>query len=342
MQRNAVLSIALLVSVAVVAGCVGQIPGLPGFGSEVIKPTVTTIVTGVTDVVAIEGVQTLPSGSILPDQSVRLFMNIVSKDTDPLKPVKNTVVQLYDASVFKNPRTNQLCNVVGCQPDSPLSPTLQAGETKSIVFSLKAPTTAEIANIITRATLSWLVRYDYTAKTNYDILLVSEQEILRLQQLGQTLSAPVQNIQGAGPVKIDVTMPITFAMVATPGAGSTTSPDIVVSFKLRNAGSGFLKDNKIRGSEFTIEFPNIGLVVDRPSQFDACSSTAQGSIVCTSSAQGDIEFFKKETIPLQFKIRPYPLPYDVPHRTFTVKATVDYTYELRGSVTLEIKPPQTG
>jgi hypothetical protein len=214
---------------------------------------------------------------------------------------------------------------------------LQASETKSVVFSLKAPTLTDIANIITRATLSWLVRYDYTAKTNYDILLVSEQEILRLQQLGQTLSVPVQNTQSAGPVKIDVSMSTAFATVATTGAGAT-SPDIMISFKFRNAGTGFLKDNKISGEKFTITFPDIGIVTDNSGKFNC------NGVVCKSKTgtEGDIEFFKKETTPLQFKISPYPLPYDVPHRTFTIKATADYTYELRDSETLEVKPPQTG
>jgi hypothetical protein len=75
-----------------------------------------------------------------------------------------------------------------------------------------------------------------------------------------------------------------------------------------------------------------------PDQFSCDSNTNK----CTNNAgtvqSSAIEFFKQETIPLQFQITPYPLSYDVPHRTFTIKATADYTYELRDSKTLEIKP----
>ncbi|MEM7813739.1 MAG: hypothetical protein QW548_02450 [Candidatus Aenigmatarchaeota archaeon] len=342
MNRKLVLSIALLISVALAAGCVGQIPGLPAFGSDVIKPAVTSSTMGIADVIAIEGVQTLPAGSILPDQSLRLFMNIVSHDTEPLKPIQNIVVQLYDASVFKNKEGTQLCNQAtdGCQPEPPVCTqsapcSLQAGETKPIVFNLKAPTAAEIANITTRATLSWLVRYNYTSTTSYDVLLVSESEILRLQQLGQTLSVPLQNIQSQGPVKVDASMAPAFGVV-----GATT-PDIYITFKLRNVGSGFVKGNNITKGALSVTIPRgLGTAPQDSNQF-TCQGQ-QGGQVCTNKA--DIDFFKKETIPLQLKITPSAasLPQGTPHRTFTINAQVSYTYELRGSTTVEITPPKLG
>jgi len=333
-RSGTILFVSLLV-VVLASGCVDQIPGLNlNFGSDVITPSRSELTTGTSDVVAIEDVRAWPS-SLLPEQSVKLFMNIVSKDTDPLKPIRNVRIELYDASVFKNPQ-GQFCNQVytSCAPDqcgSSFDCTLQASDKKQIIFDLVAPSSSDIANIITKATMSWLVRYNYESKTTFDFLMVSEQEILRLQQLGETLSIPVQTVQSAGPIKIDVATPTAFGMISQSGR----SPDVFLIFKLRNAGSGFLQENNIPVDALSVQFPqNIGTVTS--DQFSCAGTT------CTNNQK--ILFLRKETIPLQFRISPNAatLPTGVPHRTFTITATVPYRYELRGSMTLEITPPRVG
>jgi hypothetical protein len=341
-----IIPAALIAVIAVMAGCVGQFPGLPGFGSEVIKPSFAASSLGVVDVVAIEGIQTLPAGTVLPDQPLRLFMNIISKDTDPLKSIQNVGIKLFDASVFKGMGTGieigggtGFCNELpsGCEPEerrcADFDCVLQAGETKSIIFNIKAPSAAEIANILTKATLSWFVRYAYTGTTNYDVLLVSEQEVLRLQQAGQTLNVPLQSIQGSGPVKIDMSTPTSFSITTS----TTTPPDIFLVIKLRNSGSGTIKNNKITQGNLKISIPNSLGTVNPGDYFVAQGTDAAGNPTYANAR--DIEFIKKETIPMQIRITPTQL-YDVPHRTFQVNANVQYEYELRNSVTIDIRPPQ--
>jgi len=326
-MRQIIVLITLIAAVAI-AGCVGQFPGLPGFGSDVIKPSLTTSIAGVADIVTVENVQTLPSSPFFTDQVMRLTMNVVSKETDVLRTISNVYVSLYDASVLKDKEGGEFCNakVGGCAPEPPLPPyILRASETKAITFMLKAPSASEIAGIITTAMLNWLVKYDYSSTTSYDILTVSESEITRLQQQGQTLSVPLQNIQSAGPIKVDVSLGSAF---------TTPLQNAYITVKLRNIGSGFQTGNKISAGKLTVDFSNVPLdqIVSVPDNFaEKCDN-----LICTNTK--DIEMFKKESVPLLFVIRT-KLNEGTPHHTSTITASVNYTYELRGSTTVEIRPP---
>jgi hypothetical protein len=332
MRGKIVLPIVLLISVAIVAGCVGQgTISIPGFGSDVVTPSRTTTSTGVTEPIAIENVRTLPEATVMPSQPVRLLMNIASKDTDPTKAIANVYIDLFDAHVFKS-ANDVLCNsqTKPCQPNMCSSSsvcTLYPSEIKPIEFSLKAPTVEEIANVITRATLNWLVRYDYATSTNYDVLVVSMEEILRLQQEGQTLAISVQDTRGPGPIKIGLSAEPTFVF---PGQ------DIYITLKLEDMGSGFPLGRNITAGKLRLEFPpSLGQVSANPNDYFTCD----GQGICTNSK--NIEFFRKETTPLLFIVRTSELA-DAPHRAFTINAFMSYTYELRGSTSLEIRPQQFG
>ncbi len=350
-MRKTFLAVLPILAIVAVSGCIGQ--EFLG-GTSAINPSRSTVSQGVNDIVAIENVRTLPVGTVLPDTTLRLFLSLVDKDTDPTRAVQNVVVELFDASVFRSPKDPKpLCNAGrdNCLPSIcaySLEPkcTLRAGETKAVEFTLLSPTTQQIANILTRSTLNFRANYDFTGSTNYDILVVRQDELLRLQQEGRTLSVSVQDTKGAGPLKIDVSLFTPYVVTSTQTPG-----DAFVVFKLRNAGTGFVKDNRI--TKMTIDFPRelFGTVIfaedDKDKRF-ACAEAAIDSlpivrceynVANVPPAERPIELFRTESDPIQFIIKRVP-EVNVPHKSFTVNARVDYTYELRGSVQVTVSPPQ--
>jgi hypothetical protein len=351
-----------LFAIVLVSGCIGQeFFNIPGGG--VIQPSRPVVDQGVTNLVTVEDVRTLPVGQVLPDTTLRLFLSLVNHDNDPTRTVQSVKVDLFDAGVFRSPQEPKpFCNAGPnncppsiCRTDDPVPCTMRAGETKAIEFNLLAPTREQIANILTQTSLNFRASYDFTGSTNYDILVVNAAELLRLQQEGKTLSVSVQDTKGAGPMKIDVSLFTPY--VATSAERPEQSGDAFVVFKLRNAGTGFVKDNRI--TAMTIDFPkelfSAGGFFE--GDFDkrfACQPAEVGGLQvvrCTYSLadtltrqQSDssirpIELFKKESDPMQFIIKRVA-PISVPHKAFTINARIDYTYELRGATTVTVSPPQ--
>jgi hypothetical protein len=350
----------LLISIALASGCVGQIPGLPAIpGLDVVKPSRTTSVVGVADVVLIESIRTLPEQSALTNDVVRLFANIVSRETDPRRDVMSVMVDLFDATTFKTSSGEAFCNapdVVAvrkqggsrtCEPNqcSLAAPcTLRAGEVKSLQWTLKAPSEQDIAGIVTRGALNFYGRYDYSSSTNYEMLVVTMDEILRLQQQGDTLSVPVSDLRTGGPVQVEISSPTPFAVAS----GPDTSQDAFIVVKVRNVGSGTVlskdienKPFKLAAGSLKIRIPGFFSGLIEPPGF-TCQQSSDGlAAECTNTEALDI--IRKESIPYQFVLKTVmPLDGGVPFRSFLLTAEVSYRYELRGRADLEVRPPFTG
>lgn len=334
-----------LLAVVLTSGCIGQ-GALTDFfpGAGLVKVSRPVVDPGITDLITVENVRTLPAGQVLPDTTLKLFMSLVNNDKDPTRPVKDVIVDMFDATVFRSPNTGRFCNADPneCKPSQCSSGTpctMRAGETKAIDFTLLAPTKDQIANIRTEAAMNFRVNYDFSGSTNYDILVVDSEELLRLQQEGKSISVSVQDTKGAGPIKIDVSL---FTPFVVTSGGET--PDAFIVFKLRNAGKGALKDNRIK--QMTIDFPEDMLLrgnIEHPLTFNCYRVDSDGLAVrrCEHifTKENKIELFKRESDPLQFVIKGIK-PIDVPHKTFTINARVDYTYELRGSAKVTVAPQQ--
>ena len=358
-KRIMILSVVVvsLVMVTATSGCVDSVEnvlknlfGSIGnvFGMEVVKPSRVTDSVGVTNPVIIENAWTLPNNEVLPDSNVKFMMEISNLDDDPDKKVKNLFVDLFDATVFKASKNpGDFCNIAPnkCLPNDCSKNnkcTMSMGSTKQVRFDIWSPSSKEIAKVYTKGTLNYLLRYDYNGSTNYEILVVNYDEILRRQQEAKALSASLQDTRGGGPIKIDVELRTPYVV-----AGSPKNPDksqtAYFVFKLRNAGAGSLSsctnkdgksiNNAICMGKFKIKFPDgLGHV----SEHDPVFSCSGG--VCTNS-EDVIQLFRGETQPFTFKIEDVNnLPGGVPYRSFFINADVQYSYELRGSVQLNVNP----
>ena len=329
MSRKIILPLALLLSVALVAGCVNQLSSIAGFGSDVITPSRTLMSGTATDIILIDRMTSSPESIVNPEQTVRVFMTASSREVDPRRTTRVNI-SLFDAFIFKNPETKQPCNVVECtsvgELCTMLNPcTFATGETKQIQWALLAPTKEEIANIATRGTLAYRLLYDYNSSTNFDVFVVTEDEILRLQQQGQTLSVSLQETRGSGPIVIEFGQASNFALPKS---------TLFITVKARNVGSGGPLNSTIGVGKLSVEIPTSLTSYVAAADFNCYP--AFDKTVCTNKEE--IKLIKKESIPFLFELQNVVPDLAVPHRTFTLSATVSYNYEIRNSLSLTVQP----
>jgi hypothetical protein len=317
------LAIALLLSVIFTAGCVGQ-DGVSLPGLENVKPSRTTSSIGLADIVAMESVRTIPEKSVLAGSSLRLFMNVVSKETDLGNEAKSVYVNIFDPFIFKQESEPTECTQVNpCD--------LRAGETKFLHWEFSAPSRDAIANVITKGSIKYLLQYDFSSATNYEVIVVNPDEILKLQQEGKTLSIPASEVRTSGPIQLELSQPVPFAMASS---GYTSQPTFI-TLKIRNRGlgspfGGTGKSVVLPEGTVNIAFHGLG-TVECPKDFERDADGCKNA--------GDIIFIRQESIPYLFKISGLPLlSPEVPFKTFLVTAKADYTYEIRGQADVEIQP----
>lgn len=269
---------------------------------------------------------------------------------------ENVIVDLYNAPSFKNPSPPYtLCNTVGCLPipcnknspcrsNNPGSPPLLPGEERQIKVYLKSPSESDIAGIKTDTSLDYKVDYGFEAAFVYIVPVVNLEEIIKRQRANERADVIFSKSHSSGPIKIDAELIGAKYILANQPA--------VLSFKIKNIGSGTLQDSKIEETligpvltriptGLSIRFPkglvnNINDIKEKPENFE-CTELAD-EFRCYNTQ--DIEIFKDESrTSIRFKINP-PLPQDVPLRSYTIVATAGYTYELRNSVKVTVNPFQ--
>jgi hypothetical protein len=291
---------------------------------------------------------------------MQMYMEITDKDLDPEKPASNLIVNLFDASIFKTPEKDsktycntkpEACYGDRCNPNSPCE--FKMGATKQLLFNFRSPSAADIASVITTAKLNYKLNYDYRGTTNYEILVVDYNEIIKRQREGQTLATSLQDTRGSGPIKIDAELMTPYVVTAEDPKNAQSA---YIVFKIRNAGSGMLKDSRIAEKKLEIRFPMSLVGADwngekpnfqynKQTNNQDCAaefscSAAGNDLVCTNVKC--IELFRGESETFSFKINSVPykgiLGTGIPHRAMLITAAVSYNYELRGSLEVVIDP----
>ncbi|MBI5332568.1 MAG: hypothetical protein HZB65_03275 [Candidatus Aenigmarchaeota archaeon] len=373
-----------LIGIVSVSGCVGAefFDGIFGkvadfFGMDVIKPSRDVSTVGVVNPLVIDRVWTMPENRVIPDMPLSVFMEISNVDNDPMKN-PNVAVDIFDAGVFRNSEGTEYCNKYeqnektpkNCGPSQcglavavaaggPGQCEMKIGSTKQALFELKAPDENAIAGVITKQKLNYKVLYNYEGATNFEVLVVDYQEIIKRQKEGRTLSTNLIDTKGSGPIKIDAELATPY--IISKQLGDDKTPDSAkssayITFKLRNAGAGALKDSTIETNMFNVFFPkalikgSIIANIEVPKYYDATAGTMENAFSCGNSKEKpediiictnvkNIEFFKKESEPLQFIIKDVSeLTAGTPHKTYLISADVAYDYELRGAAEVTVNP----
>ena len=223
------------------------------------------------DILLIQGVDTLPRSPLFAGQTFTLYFRIVNVDS--VRTAKNVRVELIDSSIFVPVAGFSDC-VLGCE----IPP---MGE-KQISADFTAPESDQIAFTTTSKRISFRVLYDTDSTTLYDVIVLDKNEVLRQQQAGKTLTINSNRIVGSGPVKVYPSLSgDNFIMEGTSRS---------IMFTIRNEGSGMLEDNVIRKNRMSITFPSNFSATGSFLQKSAFDQAVTGNAIATGMATGCSEF----------------------------------------------------
>lgn len=183
-----------------------------------------------------------------------------------------------------------------------------------VEWSLKAPNNEQIANMRATCPVSFKVNYKFTAKSQVDINVISEDKLRDLQRAGQSAAVtPVQTI-GIGPIKIY----FEFSQAQPFKTGST----ILMLISVQDKGSGLLEGNKINEIKLESSNPN-----EMPIQ-GKCSPVK------------DINMVRKKSQQIRCTMK-MPSAADVPQsKTYYITASIDYSYALDSKTEVPITPTE--
>ncbi|MFH0832708.1 MAG: hypothetical protein V1900_03255 [Candidatus Aenigmatarchaeota archaeon] len=297
-------AITLLILLVFAAGCIDGI----NFGADVIKVNKDEK-KEVTNVIEIKDKILIPDSPLPPNAQATLSFLLENKDK--LVEARNVRVSVFDPSVFTVAGPDE-CGY-GC--------TILPGENKPVSFGVRAPSHDKIAGLITDLYLNYMVEYDFTSRTNYDTVIVTVDEIKMRQRAGEANNIKGQDIFGPGPIKIYVETDMPYVV-----SGMDYEPRF--TFTLKNEGSGAPKDSTVKG--MTVVFPS-ELVNPRPASDDYFSCSGN---VCKSKKA--ITLYKGKSLPILFTAGVGKI--GGPYKSAMIQATASYTYELRDSIPIKVKP----
>jgi len=298
---------------------------LSGCNGEIIQTEEIETELGFRDVLVIDDITTIPNSPIISDINVELSFIIENKDTE--KKAEGVTVELFDAPFFKN-KNGELCNSAtnACKPDEcdvgdPC--TIFPHGKKQISFSLKAPSADELGMLETDVALQLRVNYEFEGSLLYTTKVIDMEEIKTRQRAGESETLVISKDLGSGPIQIYV------EVLGAPYIISGSSGTLL--FTVKDMGTnGFLKNSKILENKLTVEFPEgVGTI-------EADGFKCKGGYNCENS--DEIELFGGESATLYFRILDVELAEGIPYQSFPVKVNVPYTYELRDSIDVKIKP----
>ncbi|MFA4820478.1 MAG: hypothetical protein WC613_06000, partial [Candidatus Aenigmatarchaeota archaeon] len=134
------------------------------------------------------------------------------------------------------------------------------------------------------------------------------------------------------------------------GPISTSQPETVMFFTIKNRGSGTLVNSQIDSNQMQIVFPpELEVVNGKYSEQFSCTDNGQntvckntGSVDSTGKkvSDGVIPLYRDQSrSSLRFTVK-LKQPLNEPFRSLQITSTVTYNYELRNSVDMTINPFQ--
>ncbi len=362
-MKKTILIVPLLALVVLVSGCsfLGQ-GGL--FGSDVINVQTRSIEESGKDPLVIKNIMSIPTSPVLPDQEV--YLSFIVENTNKVYTVNDVRVDLFNAPGFRNSASLVPCNsgintclpdigpngIVECTNQNPCN--ILPGEQRLIQFTLRAPTKEQISSIKTQARLDFKVLYDFSSSMNFVIPAINKQEVLKRMREGGQVDLKFDKSFSAGPVRLDVT-PLGVNYILD-------NLETVLLFNLQNVGSGNLQNsaipvfgssnipgaNVISVQGISINFPQ-GIIVPDTTQgtlatiFSGPADETDNSKSYTNKIQ--IQLYKGQSqTSMRFPVKLDPSQFQImqdnqiPYRSFEIKTTAYYTYELRNGVDIVINP----
>lgn len=215
------------------------------FGFDIINVEEKTINVGVSDVLVIQSISSIPESPILPKQWV--FLTYVFKNIGK-KPISNVRISLYDAPKFTN-NLGEPCNVGNrCKPEILLCAeehpcVVNPDAEQQVRFRLISPEVSEKSY----ATISARLKYSYATETTYSFSVINKREIERRQREGKMLTITNEKSISDGPVYVDI-----WLMNTKYGIGGN---DLVIAFQIKEHGTGTLVNTQVEPNNLVIYLP---------------------------------------------------------------------------------------
>ena len=311
----------LLAVVILVSGCTST-PSI--WDPDVVSVKPSHIQQGPDDILIIKDIETLPDSTVLPGRLLYVFYTIANTDQSSTIPDVTTVI--YDKFIFEFAEGGEpdQCNKEACT-------LLPLGE-KQIQSRLRAPDSDFIV-IATDADLSFKVDYNFSSSLNFPVLLVTEDEILKLMKYEEKIEREVTSTSSAGPIQIRGEIRGRQYLVS----GFEAS----IRFFIRQTGSRGSLKGPIGKGEFVVKFPD-DLVSDSSKivtpNADMFYCEPDGEYISCSNNGEEIDLIDGESSPLIFTIQDIS-NITVPSITYLIKASVNnYEYEVRDSVGITVVP----
>lgn len=190
-------------------------------------------------------------------------------------------------------------------------------QTELFEWDFTAPSNKDIGNMPHTCGIKYKITYDFIAKTQTDVTVISKSKMEELQRAGQTPSVSPGQSVGVGPIKVF----FDFGMKQPIMSG-----DILPLFiTIEDKGSG------VYGS-----VPKGKLRIELPSGFEkiACDNKFTGSGGKFENS-AEIPLIKKKSPQLRCSFKT-PSVTDI--KTFFINARLDYTYKFDDEIKISINP----
>ncbi|MFZ3076895.1 MAG: hypothetical protein WA139_00385 [Candidatus Aenigmatarchaeota archaeon] len=190
-------------------------------------------------------------------------------------------------------------------------------QTELMEWGFTAPKNSEIGSMPRTCGIKYKINYDFSAKTQTDVTVISKSKMEEMQRSGQEPSANPQQSVGVGPIKV------LFDFGAKQPIKSGDIMPVFITVEDRGAG---IYGNVLAGK----------LKLKFPSNFE--------KVVCDKfTSKGAGEYANTAEIPMIKKSSPqmrcsFKMPSVTDMKTFYISATLDYTYKLDDEINVAVNP----
>jgi hypothetical protein len=294
--------ISILVLVLLVAGCVGiELPGLGSSKTEVKEQP--------PDVISIQNIKVLPNPPIIAGDQFS-----VSFELSNLEEEKNVDVgyKLMD---------DGLCTLAS-GPEYEIFPDFVPGRVEFAEWTFDTPSNEEIGYLETTCPIRFIVGYEFTAISEIEANVMTEQRYYQLQQSGEfTTFTPTLNVE-RGPIKIYMEFGASLPI--------RTERVLPVYVTVQDKGTGLLSF-----------IPENELLIKLPTEFSVQQGSCGERFTCSNN-----ECWNTETLTMVKRESPtIKCSFTTPNegtvgleKTYFITASLKYPYNLTQKVDVAVKP----
>jgi len=274
---------------------------MPGFEQQEVKELPP-------DIITVQSLNILPTPPINTEDE--FSVSFILKNQDDTNEVGQVKYNLFDSG---------LCDRAA--GDDKALGTLVPLQEEFVEWTFRAPTNDQIAQISTKCPIRFKVDYNFDARSQIDVNVISQSRLTELQRAGEGVTFTPTLTVGRGPVKIY----LSFGASLPVKSGNKLPLYILVEDK----GDGLyslIPDEE--GKRLVIEAPG----------FDATECVKDGKFTRSDSrlvSDGAIPLIRKKTVQLRCSLT---APAESFEKTYYITASLNYDYTITEETEVAVNP----